>query len=191
VATETVDDMIKGVIERAGTAGITAWQIEDILRPRIGETTHQTITGNLTHLIEKHEVYRLRGTRHMGGARRQVYVTPANYSLEMHGPLLVLKRRSRQPNDASSRAKVRQLVRNTRSGSILHRIRGLFEEHPQGLTCREIENLLNIRHQTASGRLSEMRKAGFIRLTGEKRQLASDNKPQPVYALATELAETI
>jgi predicted transcriptional regulator len=45
-----------------------------------------------------------------------------------------------------------------------------------GLTCSELEEMLNGRHQTISARVWELRQRGFIRDSGLRRKTASGRK---------------
>lgn len=52
-------------------------------------------------------------------------------------------------------------------------------------TCSELEVLLNLTHQTASARISELKRDEIIEETGEKR-LTSSGRPAHVYKLNKE-----
>jgi hypothetical protein len=184
-ANDRIDDMIVGEVARAGATGITAWEIESALSVQIGPTVHQTVTGNLRHLVERDEIFQLSEMRFVGGTMRHVYLSPSQYSLEKHGRRIVRERRSRKKSDESERIKLRRRVENARPGSVHNRLLVLFKNYSGGLTCRDIERILQISHQTASARLAEAHAAGLVERTGQTRALPNESRRQPVYQLAT------
>ena len=179
----SIDDLILREIDRAGVRCITSIEIENALRAVHGDTTHQSVTGNLRHLVERGEVYRIDETRMVEGAERQVYVSPKHYSESEHGERLIVGRKARTAVTADERQEMRDKILNAKEDSSHQRMMELYPEKDDGFTCHEVESDLNMSHQTASARLSEQHKAGFIRKTGDKRQGPNDKKPQPIYEL--------
>lgn len=61
------------------------------------------------------------------------------------------------------------------TGRMRAQIVSLLLDHPDGLTCDEIEVLLDMRHQTASARLKELKDPpiAYVRTTQEKRETRS------------------
>jgi predicted ArsR family transcriptional regulator len=55
-----------------------------------------------------------------------------------------------------------------RAGTIRARVRAYIAAHP-GATCEQVEIALGLKHQTASARLSELKRDGDIRVTGTRR----------------------
>jgi len=53
--------------------------------------------------------------------------------------------------------------------SIRERIFTLISQHPGLLTCEDIESILGLKHQTASARISELKRDNRITITGEKK----------------------
>jgi hypothetical protein len=49
------------------------------------------------------------------------------------------------------------------------RIYRLISLHPGLLTCEDIESILELKHQTASARISELKRDLRITITGEKK----------------------
>lgn len=47
-------------------------------------------------------------------------------------------------------------------GAMCRQVRSAVADATNGLTCSEIEELLDMKHQTASARLRDLQKAGFI-----------------------------
>jgi hypothetical protein len=80
--------------------------------------------------------------------------------------------RSVQAHKRTTRNKLRDQLRITK----------LLEGYPRGLICEEAEILLNMRHQTCSARFSEMKRDGWLVLTGEQRK-TSTGSPADVHAL--------
>ena len=57
-------------------------------------------------------------------------------------------------------AKAAALVK-PKAGSVRHKLLWYIWDNP-GITCAGIESRLNMKHQTVSARISEMRKAGWL-----------------------------
>ena len=55
----------------------------------------------------------------------------------------------------------------SKSAAMRHQIIALLEERG-GLTCDEVEVILELRHQTASARFAELRRDGLISKVGER-----------------------
>jgi len=115
---------------------------------------------------------------------RQVYVMPEYYSAAIHGGQVVIEHKPRQPVTDEERAALRERVESAKPDSALARVRQSVVKSSEGVTCREIEQELGIRHQTVSARLSELTKAGSIRKVG-KRVLQGERSKQSVYKPAT------
>ena len=182
----TVDERILATYRHAGTEGLCSLQVEDKLRSELGDSTHQTITGNTRHLVERGELIHI-DDRFFRSRKRRYYVTPENYSPGLHGEPDAITHRNRRVQTEEERAAARRKVENAGSDSLLSQIRHLFAETPNGLTCREIEHKFGIPHQTASARLSELRAAGFITRSGT-RAIPGERRDQPVYLSVAELA---
>lgn len=175
-----IDDQIVTIIRQSGLVGVTSLEIERALWHRLGSTTHQTVTGNLRHLVENNVVVHIALTRHLDGASRRVYVTLENYNQELHGDPVHTPRRARQPCTDSHRDSCRRKVTHANPDSALSRIRTYITNCPDGLTCRELETYLGMSHQTVSARLVELRVAGVITKQGS-RILQGERRSQSVY----------
>jgi hypothetical protein len=184
----TTNDLIIHVIRESGATGITAIEIELRLEGHVGRKSHQTITGNLRHLVEDGEVVQI-ADRHARGAMRHVYICPQFHSVELHGPRIVQERRARVQQGDEERANLRRRVDAARADSAVNQIRNLIDAHPEGITCSEIEAELGLRHETASARLAELFAAGLVTKAG-KRRLPGDRQPQSVYVTAREPLQT-
>ena len=47
-------------------------------------------------------------------------------------------------------------------GAMCRQVRSAIADSTNGLTCCEVEELLDMKHQTASARLRDLQKAGFV-----------------------------
>ena len=187
-AGRTVDEPITATVGASGRGGLTALDIETTLAEEVGPSkVHQTVTGNSRHLVERGHLVQVRG-RYQDGYVRHVYVTPENYSAKEHGPRVDVAPRPQKQLTAELREEFRRKVQNARPDSVLIRVRDILVANTQGLTCREIENVLGESHQTVSARLAELRKAGVVEQYGEC-SLPGESKPQPVWhaTIMTEL----
>ena len=69
-------------------------------------------------------------------------------------------------------------------GELRKQVYQLVKQSPCGITCEEIERALGMKHQTASARIAELRRDGFIVDTG-RRQPTTSGRPARVYEVAT------
>jgi hypothetical protein len=181
-----VDNLILREVDQSGAKGITAWEIEERLRPEVGACVHQSVTANLRHLVECGAVIALRLGRLVANRRRRVYLSNAHYSMVQHGAPLFDRRRERRPESEAERERCRRIVANSKPGSLHDRILELIRSHVEGLTCHEIEEHLACSHQTISARLAELRQAGVVKNSGRKRQRPGESRPLSVYEIAIE-----
>jgi predicted transcriptional regulator len=64
----------------------------------------------------------------------------------------------------------------TNVGQLAHEVLKTLAAHRGGLTCDEIEQLMNGRHQTISARVNELRDKGWIKDSGVKRRTRSGRR---------------
>lgn len=176
-----VDDRIIEAVMASKWTPMTSLEIEDLLRPRYGVRTHQTVSAQVRHLHERGQLICV-GDRVHAGYRRHVYVTPAYYSPNRHGSPTPAKQKKRQPLTSSQRASLRQKVNAATGSAMIIKLYRAIARLARGLTCRELENQLHARHQSVSARLSELHNAGFVKLHG-LRDLPGESRLQPVYVI--------
>jgi hypothetical protein len=180
----SLDRLILDAIDASGANGITAWEIEAKLRSDVGISVHQSVTGNLRHLVENGDAVATGMSRFVGGRCREVYVGARHHSVQQHGEARIRPRRNRQTVDAGRSEALRRRLGNARPNTATRQIRELLRGRPEGLTCREIEVELDMSHQTVSARLSELKQSGMIADTGRRRRGPQQWKLQTVWALA-------
>jgi predicted ArsR family transcriptional regulator len=66
-------------------------------------------------------------------------------------------------------------------GRLRQSIYRLLKNSPAGRTCDEIEELLGLRHQTASARLRELQLGGWIQASNHKRLTRSGRQARVYY----------
>ena len=84
-------------------------------------------------------------------------------------------------NDTDSKAAAEKLDRARQAAITLS---ALIDAGPSGLTTEQIEHKTGQRHQTASARVLELREAGLIVATGERRRTTS-GRTAAVYRVTT------
>ena len=63
--------------------------------------------------------------------------------------------------NADTSAEAWEMIKR-RTQTMREQIQALIEAHPAGLCCFEIESITGLSHQTASARITELKKLGLI-----------------------------
>ncbi len=176
-----LDRMIVQQVDYARSNGITAWEIENRLRQQVGICVHQSVTGNLRHLVELQRLLKCPRQRFVAKEWRHIYVSPAHYSIQEHGQVQIEPRQTRRQRTQLELVILRRRIANSRPRSSFRKIMEVLSNNPSGLTCRELESGLGLSHQTVSARLTELDVAGYIEKTGLKRRNPGQRRGLSVY----------
>lgn len=180
----SVDDRILATVRGNTAYGCTSLDVENQLRPELGSRTHQTVTGNTRHLVERGRLIII-APRFQAGCYRHVYIASEFYSYERHGPMVHVPHNPRCQLTENEIQAYRRKFANAGTNSILKRIYTVIAASSYGLTCREIEYHLQLPHQTASARLAELHGARLITKCG-RRRLLGEPRPQPIYRVVSQ-----